>query len=617
MRLSRVSVKNFRCIDDAEICVHDYTSLIGPNNAGKSAVLRAVELLLNQFKPEPDEWRKGHEKEPIVIEADFEDLQDWERTRPGVSGLVYENAIKLRRTIPPTDDSPKGTKADTEYEAYAPEETIKDWDDKLSELNPEIKKLAEEHIPGISAREFQKVATRERVRQLVRDHKPALLETGEPRWTSEGVSIAAALKQALPQAQLIPAVRDAADDAKPGAKTSFGLLLKRVLLPAIKASEEYQSLIKAVTTLEQRLSAKDDQQLPEVKKLTDEISKRLADLIAARVTLGMDPPDAEKFIGSNTVLRLDDGTPTRIALQGHGLQRALVFALLEVLAQQDADVTGDDETEPRSRSIVLLFEEPELFIHPQLMRRLKANLEKLSKRPGWQLILSTHSPIMVDVATDPRALVIHRRASPVEPPRLTQLDHDPFAEDDERKQERDTLRATLVFHPSVCEAFFAKHAVLVEGDSEVAVLLHRAKLWGLAGIDADATKDITVISCGGKWTIPPVARLLREFEIPVRVIHDQDAKDRSTEDLVGLTGFDPYCANARIASIVGAAKIFVAKDTLEDLLWPDGDRPKSAKDKPFRAWRRVGELCEDKPDLNHAPGLRDMLRFAFASTSAT
>lgn len=615
MKLSRVCIKNLRCIEEAEIIVRDYMSLIGPNNSGKSAVLRGVELLLNQIKPEPDEWRQGHNNDPIVIEADFEDLEEWERRRPGVSALVYENAIKLRRTILPGVAGESRSKTDGEYEAFKPEETIEGWDDKWGDLDIQIKHLATDRIPGLNGTEFKKAVTKENVRQLVRDEMPDRVQMGEPRWTNEGVSIPAALKQALPQVQLIPAVRDATDDGKPGAKTSFGLLLKQVLLPAIKGSDEYQSLLDAVTKLDERLRAKGAKQLPAVQELTEEISKKLADLIPACVQLGMDPPDTDKFIGSNMVLRLDDGTPTRIGLQGHGLQRALVFALLEVLAQQDAIVEAKGKDDARSRSIVLLFEEPELFIHPQLMRRLKANLQKISERSGWQVILSTHSPIMVDVATDPRALVIHRRESPAEPPRLKQLDHDPFANNDEREKERETLRAMLVFHPTVCEAFFAKHVVLVEGDSEMAVLLHREKSWELAGIDENATKDITVVSCGGKWTIPPVARLLRKFEIPVRVIHDKDAKGRSPEELAELTGFDPYCANARIASIVDAADIFVVEDTLEDSLWPDGDGPKGTKHKPFRTWQRVAQLCEGQSSLDHVEGLRDMLEFAFGRDS--
>jgi predicted ATP-dependent endonuclease of OLD family len=58
MKLVRVKVQNLRCVDSLEVFPKAYTSLIGPNNAGKSTVLRAIEILLNQETPALDEWRK-------------------------------------------------------------------------------------------------------------------------------------------------------------------------------------------------------------------------------------------------------------------------------------------------------------------------------------------------------------------------------------------------------------------------------------------------------------------------------------------------------------------------------------------------------------------------------
>ncbi|MFN9969717.1 MAG: AAA family ATPase, partial [Phycisphaerae bacterium] len=43
MRLCRIAIRNFRCIESIEIRPLDYTTLIGPNNGGKSSVLRAIE----------------------------------------------------------------------------------------------------------------------------------------------------------------------------------------------------------------------------------------------------------------------------------------------------------------------------------------------------------------------------------------------------------------------------------------------------------------------------------------------------------------------------------------------------------------------------------------------
>ena len=64
---------------------------------------------------------------------------------------------------------------------------------------------------------------------------------------------------------------------------------------------------------------------------------------------------------------MDDGVETTIERQGHGSQRALIFALIEVLANHSSKNTSEEMT----RSTILLFEEPELYLHPHLMIRLK------------------------------------------------------------------------------------------------------------------------------------------------------------------------------------------------------------------------------------------------------
>ena len=97
MRLKWVSIQNFRCIHERTVNLRDYTSLIGPNNAGKSSLLRAIQLLLDpEEKPEPEEWRKGFEHEPIVLEGCFEELQSWEKALPGLSSLICDGEIRLR-----------------------------------------------------------------------------------------------------------------------------------------------------------------------------------------------------------------------------------------------------------------------------------------------------------------------------------------------------------------------------------------------------------------------------------------------------------------------------------------------------------------------------------------
>jgi putative ATP-dependent endonuclease of OLD family len=332
----------------------------------------------------------------------------------------------------------------------------------------------------------------------------------------------------------------------------------------------------------------------------------LSSIIDAKVLLSMSTPDAEKFIGANTGLELDDGTKTPIGLQGNGLQRSLVFALMETLASQKAQIPEKDGNPLRIRSTVILFEEPELFMHPHIMRSLKRALSVISEKLDWQVILSTHSPFMIDVGHDPLSLAVFRRADSKAAPEVTQLKTDPFGNDEDSQRDREALRAALDFHPTVCEAFFAKRTLLVEGDSEMALLTHHPDLYQKAGVDIAKREQCTVVSCGGKWTIPPIANLLRQFRIPFRIIHDTDAGGRTPAELAEVMPIDPYRANSRIAQFADPLNIKMVDDTLEDLFW--AERPKSSGDKPYRIWKRAHELVHDKAPLD--PRIVSLIKFA-------
>lgn len=608
MQLTRVAIRNFRCIAELEVYPKDFTSLIGPNNSGKSAVLRAIEIALNQETPDDDDWCHGRENDPIVIELDLENLKEWERDTPGVSGLVHDNAIKLRLTVHAKNEQQGKKKVEKLYECKKAKEDIQGWSDSWGTLSQELKGTAGElQINGAA---WRNAANRERVRQRLREVNSPLLTVGEVVWTSEGLSIDAALQQALPRAQLIPAVRDASDDGKFGASTSFGQLMRSVIMPAISSCDEFKALLDAVSSLELKLK-EGDKQLQVVRNLAKSLSDRLSELIPAKVALGMETPDAEKFVGANTTLRLDDGTATRIGLQGHGLQRALVFAMLEVLATQKATGTAEEGKEPRTRATILLFEEPELFMHPHLMRRLKKTLMEISKRETWQVIVTTHSPFLIDVSDDRGSLVMHRREIGEKSPTVKQLKpHEDPLRGDEKEAERERLRALLDFHPSVCEAFFARNVLLVEGDTEVAALSRRDAFCKLADLDSEVVRDTTIVSCDGKWTIVPIARLLRAFGVPLRVIHDKDQKGKPVHELRNDPSH-PYNANDRIGEAAGSENVYVVDDTFEDVLSLPGDEFKSGNDKPYRAWKRVAEICEGRADLSHAPKLTALLKFAY------
>ena len=50
MELKRIKIHNFRSIIDADIDVHDFTMLVGANNAGKSNTLNALRCFYGDLK---------------------------------------------------------------------------------------------------------------------------------------------------------------------------------------------------------------------------------------------------------------------------------------------------------------------------------------------------------------------------------------------------------------------------------------------------------------------------------------------------------------------------------------------------------------------------------------
>ncbi|MFK3893999.1 AAA family ATPase [Bacillus subtilis] len=599
INLSYLSVSNFRSIDKIEVDLFDFTSLIGPNNCGKSSIIRAIEILLNQSKPSIDDWRKGFENEDIIIEGVFDNILDWERDTPGVAGLVNDGKIKLRLRA-----SLKDGKVEIFYEAYIKQYEINGFQEKWNDNSDKVKQIAT--LLGIDGKTWKTKANKERVKEEIKQANPELVTLSKEDWTSENISIAPALKQALPNAVVIPAVKDASDELKPTNTTVFGTLLKQIILPAIQNMDEYKNLMENVELLSKKLSGELEEEIPIISQLTNDISNRMSSIIESKIKFAMSTPDTNKFVGNYTTLLMDDGVETTIERQGHGSQRALIFALIEVLANHSSKNTSEEMI----RSTILLFEEPELYLHPHLMIRLKNALKNISKQAQWQVLISTHSPFLIDVVENPMSLAILNRKSSSEAPYVNQLKQDPFEKGINIESEKNALRASLDFHPTVNQAFFAKRVVLVEGDTEKSLFNHRLRVHEHYEISEEVFNTTTIVSCGGKWTIVPFAKLLKAFKIPFRIVHDCDRKDRTDEALESVRGIDPYKANEQIRIAADGEQIFLVEDTLENLLWEKGTKIPS-KDKPFRTWKRINDLMENREELEKFPRLKDLFDFVY------
>ncbi|MDY6908919.1 MAG: hypothetical protein SWC40_03070 [Thermodesulfobacteriota bacterium] len=88
-----------------------------------------------------------------------------------------------------------------------------------------------------------------------------------------------------------------------------------------------------------------------------------------KVNIEVTPPELERLFELGTDVHLDDGVKTSADRKGHGLQRAMMFALLRAWAKalrSEKKPEGESDVAPRKQSDTVIFamEESELFLHP-------------------------------------------------------------------------------------------------------------------------------------------------------------------------------------------------------------------------------------------------------------
>jgi AAA ATPase domain len=208
--------------------------------------------------------------------------------------------------------------------------------------------------------------------------------------------------------------------------------------------------------------------------------------------------------------------------------------------------------------LLLLIEEPELYLRPQGQRYLYRLLREFALA-GNQVIYSTHSPAFLNVARLDELVFVERL--PQTGTRALQPEQVSADED---------FRVMTEFDSARSELFLARAAVLVEGLTEKLVLPF---VFATLGHDVDR-EAISIIECGGKPNLPLFARICRATGVPFVVVHDSDR--RASGRLVAAE----RALNALIADTAGDERTVVLDPDFEAVAGLRGHRRK-----PERAWR--------------------------------
>lgn len=277
------------------------------------------------------------------------------------------------------------------------------------------------------------------------------------------------------------------------------------------------------------------------------------------------------------------GTITPLERMGAGWQALVRVAALDVLGTY-ADALKD--------RVVLLFEEPETYLHPHLRRRLRDVLGELAKK-GWVVLAATHSSEFVRFGATQQIHRLWRAGTNVVSGSLSAA----------TVAKRTLLQEKLEEHGNH-EFLFANRVIFVEGKDDLfavrTVLLKR-------GSDLDG-RSVSVVSVGGVENLPEYVRLATQLKIPWCAVTDEDVQDDGTvkakteqvrKTLAGrATAVDllmqwPISLESVLGKDSGKAKPEWQAENIEPLAWESLERD-------YAAYAALGRAIEDW--MNAAPG---------------
>jgi predicted ATP-dependent endonuclease of OLD family len=525
MKLSSIKIENFKGLKCCEANIADFTCIIGKNNAGKSTFLQALELFVSGSSlSEKDFYDSGQDILITVVLGDItkEDLDKISEHRDRIEPYIVEQQLILARRYS-TDGKSKlrlVTKVPKE-EKFRKEAIDENFKGKKGNELAECMQTIYPELPFEGS-----ITTQKQAKEIIQGYIDNLEDAKKIETDIDLPSgFDNSIRKLLPEPIYIPAVKDLSDDMTTKTSASFGKLLQ-FLLGEIE--DEFAEAKGGFADLERKLNRfigedqiEIDERIEKIKQVESALQRNLNESFKdVSIELRIPPPEL-KTIFSKADIIADDGVKGSVNDKGDGFKRAITFSIFRTYSELSKLESWEDQEGQEEKfegKFLLLFEEPELYLHPQAQNIMFEALSLISKKN--QVIVSTHSPMFFS-ADSTKAFIKIDKVSCNKPYGTTQsIDLTEIGEKD---------KFQIISFESSNQAFFSDKIVLVEGDTEIILLPHLSKTfnpdWDFKSL------SIGLVPIGGKGRFQLYKDFFARFNVPTYMICDLDILDNGFDKI--------------------------------------------------------------------------------------
>ena len=514
MYLSRLVIRNYRSIENLDLKFSRGKNIIvGKNNAGKSNIIRAIDVVLGENSP-------TYNKSENVTISDFFTKKSEIDGQVSVANDLYISCFLTR-----------GDEEDLDFEAidkcsgyYKMMKEENRYEDKRIQLNDfsseeELSSIFSYNIDiqsptdtGFVPNKFwvdSKLRNQRRFRtELVDKYEFVLVfhahreddvvykeirfiyrESDNEDWI---LCFSAPIRNELLQSAIIPAFRDPDSQLRLASWTWYGKLMRH-------------------------MTAGDHRDLEEAFNRVVEVSNQIFAAVQEKVkneSLNVAFPGAEIFfqfsdekrqdIYKSTKIYIDDGIKTVLSDKGAGIQSATIIGLFNFYTK-----TVNTKT-----SALLCVEEPELYLHPHARRVISDRLDEFVKdedgEEKHQVILTTHSSEFVRTTDESLNIILINKNESGTKGTKVQIKE----------------LKNLLLDERYTESFFADKVILCEGLDGYILRWVSDEFFP----EEMNSKNISILNVASKDNFPKFVELILDAGIPCYIFADFDFLLRDEKD---------------------------------------------------------------------------------------